>query len=312
MNDDGPPNISSPYIAPFVKALQRAGHQTSVILPATNNSGVGKAYNFGQVVQPVTYSPALAEADGGAPDTWLLVNATPASCVQLGIYHLFQDRGHVDLVISGPNYGHNLTSVYNLASGTVGGAMEAALCGKKAISLSFAFGNHQIPGEDGVHSAEVINLASQISIQLIENLVREWHDGVEVYHINVPSLPTAGVPEVVWTTATRSSLGSPSIFAPMDEKDTALSTANSLPAFKWAPNFTDVKRSLEEGHPGTDAWALKEGYIGFVSPACRIKYVITKSSFLASLHSKRSFANLKAYTGKCISNMAGENFENII
>jgi tubulin---tyrosine ligase len=312
VNDDGPPNISSPYIAPFVKALQRAGHQTSVILPATNNSGVGKAYNFGQVVQPVTYSPALAEADGGAPDTWLLVNATPASCVQLGIYHLFQDRGQVDLVISGPNYGHNLTSVYNLASGTVGGAMEAALCGKKAISLSFAFGNHQIPGEDGVHSAEVINLASQISIQLIENLVREWHDGVEVYHINVPSLPTAGVPEVVWTTATRSSLGSPSIFAPMDEKDTALSTANSLPAFKWAPNFTDVKRSLEEGHPGTDAWALKEGYIGFVSPACRIKYVITKSSFLASLHSKRFFANLKAYTGKCISNMAGEKFENII
>ena len=277
VNDDGPPNLSSPYIAPFIKALQRAGHQTSVILPASNNSGVGKAYNFGQVVQPVKYSPPLAEDDGGAPDTWLLVNATPASCVQLGIYHLFEDRGPVDLVISGPNYGHNLTSVYNLASGTLGGAMEAALCGKKAISLSFAFGSHQVPGEDGVHSAEVINFASQFSIQLIENLVREWHDDVEVYHINVPSLPTTEVPEVVWTTATRSSLGSPSIFEPLDEKHTSISTANSLPAFKWAPKFTDVKRTLEEGHPGTDAWALKEGYIGFVLTTRRVKCVITDS-----------------------------------
>lgn len=289
MNDDGPPSITSPYIAPFVRALQRAGHQTSVILPASNNSGVAKAYNYKQVVQPVRYSPAFAEDGGGAPETWVLVNATPASCVQLGIYHLFQDRGPVDLVISGPNYGHNLTSVYNLASGTVGGAMEAALCGKKAVSLSFAFGDHKIPGEDGLHSSEVIVAASQVSVQLIENLAQGWHDGVEVYHINVPSLPTVGEPVVVWTTATRSSLGTPSIFEQLD----AERSDDSLSAFKWAPNFTDVQRSLEEGHPGTDAWALKEGYIGFVPQlVLSDESLLTRSTEL--LHSRLFFVRPKA------------------
>lgn len=199
------------------------------------------------------------------PQEWVLVNATPASCVQLGIYHLFQDRGPIDLVISGPNYGHNLTSVYNLASGTVGGAMEAALCGKKAISLSFAFGDHREPGNDGVHSAELITTASQICADLIENLVREWREGVEVLHINVPPLQSGQAPEVVWTTAARSSLSS-SIFKPLGEGDKSISSSDTdtLPAFKWAPKFTDVKQSLEEGRLGTDTWALKQGYIGFV------------------------------------------------
>jgi tubulin---tyrosine ligase len=263
VNDDGPPNASSPYIATFVRMLQQDGHDTSVVLPRVNNSGMAKAYNFGQVLQPMPFTPELADDDCTLGE-WMLVDATPASCVQLGIYHLFQDRGPIDLVISGPNYGHNLTSVYNLASGTVGGAMEAALCGKKAVSLSFAFGNHQVPGDDGVHSAEVIADASRISIDLIMQLVQEWRDDVEVYHINVPPLRSTLRPQVVWTTAARSSLSSPSIFRSLDEHGSSISSKGSLQAFKWAPQFTDVKRSLEEGLPGTDVWALKEGYIGFV------------------------------------------------
>jgi tubulin--tyrosine ligase len=227
---------------------------------------MGKAYNFGQVLQPVYFTPDLAHDDGdGAPEPWVLVNATPASCVQLGVYHLFQERGPVDLVISGPNYGHNLTSVYILASGTAGGAMEAALCGKKAVSLSFAFGDHKAPGDDGVHSDEVITTACRTSVELIENLVREWHDEVEVYHINVPSLRSEAPPQVFWTTAARSSMSSPSIFKSLDENGTSLSTSGSLQAFKWAPHFKDVKRSIEDPPHGTDVWALKEGHIGLVA-----------------------------------------------
>lgn len=266
MNDDGPPSTSSPYIVTFVRTLQEASHMTSVILPSSNNSGVSKAYNFGQVVRPLRYSPGPAD-DQGVPEEWLLVNATPASCVQLGIYHLFQDRRPVDLVISGPNYGHNLMSVYNLASGTVGGAMEAALCGKKAISLSFAFGDHREPGSDGLHSAELITTASRICIDLIDSLVREWQEGVEVLHINVPALQSGKRHEVVWTTAARSSLSSSSIFKPLSQEDTPISTSGSLPAFKWAPTFTDVKQSLEEGRPGTDTWAAWSSR----STSCRIK-----------------------------------------
>ncbi|KAI9853378.1 MAG: hypothetical protein M1813_002370 [Trichoglossum hirsutum] len=91
---------------------------------------MAKAYNFGQVLQPVYYTLDLADDDGS------------------------NDRDPVDLAISGPNYRHNLTSVYNLASKTVGGAIEAALCRKKAVSLFFAFGNHKTPDDDGVHSPQ--------------------------------------------------------------------------------------------------------------------------------------------------------------
>jgi len=143
--------------------------------------------------------------------------------------------------------------------------MEAALCGKKAVSLSWAFGNHQVPGDDGVHSAEVISAASRISLELIENLVREWREDVEVYHINVPRLRSAQPPKVVWTTAARSSLTSSTIFRPLDEHEGSVSASSSLQTFKWAPKFTDVKRTLEEGPFGTDVWALREGYIGLVA-----------------------------------------------
>ncbi len=128
------------------------------------------------------------------------------------------------------------------------------------------FGDHQVPGEDGVHSAEAIATASATSIHLIENLVGEWQDGVEVYRINMSSLSRTSNPEVVWMTASRGSLSSPSIFEQELVKDSSLTNCDNLTTFKWAPKFTDVKRTLEEGPPGTDSWALKMGYIGFVLP----------------------------------------------
>jgi tubulin--tyrosine ligase len=45
----------------------------------------------------------------------------------------------VDLVLSGPNFGRNTTAIFALSSGTIGGALEGAVCGKKAIALSYAF-----------------------------------------------------------------------------------------------------------------------------------------------------------------------------
>ena len=69
----------------------------------------------------------------------LLVDSTPASCIQIGLFHYFQERGPIDLVISGPNYGRNTTAVFALSSGTLGGALEAAVCGKRAIAVSYAF-----------------------------------------------------------------------------------------------------------------------------------------------------------------------------
>jgi 5'/3'-nucleotidase SurE len=58
---------------------------------------------------------------GNASDEdWILVNGTPASCIQLGLFNLFPNRPPIDLVISGPNHGRNASTIYNLSSGTVG------------------------------------------------------------------------------------------------------------------------------------------------------------------------------------------------
>lgn len=144
-NDDGPPSAeSSPYVLPFVRVLQRAGHTVSVIVPDAQRSWIGKAHIIGQDVQatyywpppenpPTHHSAASANDDGSHP--WILVNSTPAGCAQLGLSQFFfQDRGKIDLVVSGPNYGRNTTAVFALSSGTMGAALEAAVCGYRAIA----------------------------------------------------------------------------------------------------------------------------------------------------------------------------------
>ena len=174
VNDDGPPsNQSSPYVHAFIVALQGAGHLTSVVLPHEQRSWIGKAHFVGQITKPTYFRPGNLHQDDGTthqrPSTskenaeeWVLVNGTPATCTQLGLHHFFQDRPPVDLVVSGPNYGRNSTSLFSLSSGTIGGAMEAAVCQKKAIALSFAFWSRD-------HDPELIAESCRHSVRLVEH-----------------------------------------------------------------------------------------------------------------------------------------------
>lgn len=101
--------------------------------------------------------------------------------MQIGIYHYFASKGPIDLVVSGPNYGRNTTAVFALSSGTLGGALEAAACGKRAIALSYAFFSRN-------HDPEIVAGASRHSVKVIEALAKQWPaDGaVDVYSVNVP------------------------------------------------------------------------------------------------------------------------------
>ncbi|EEY22036.1 TTL domain-containing protein [Verticillium alfalfae VaMs.102] len=184
-NDDGPPSPhSSPYVASLVAELKKAGHTVSVCLPHTQRSWIGKAHIIGQSVKPVYYTPSPnlygddaegtihtrpTTSDPATPGTfdadkeWVLVDGTPASCVQIGLHHFFAERGPVDLVVSGPNYGRNTTAVFALSSGTLGGAMEGAICGKKAIALSYAFFSRN-------HDPVIIGGAARHGVRVIEKL----------------------------------------------------------------------------------------------------------------------------------------------
>jgi len=289
VNDDGPPsNQSSPYVHSLVRSLQDAGHLVSVVLPHTQRSWIGKAHIIGQTVKPTYFRPGTLHKDdgtthsrplpAGAPEQeeWVLVDGTPASCVQIGLYHFFQDRGPVDLVVSGPNYGRNSTAVFSLSSGTLGGALEAAICQRKAIALSYAFFNRN-------HDPEIIAGASKLSVRLIEYLYNNWGDNVDLYTVNVPLVENVGTRKVLWTKMLQNYWGNGSCFQEVEDdeesaneeeerireregglepNDTASSdvTRHKHKHFKWMPRFSDVYKSVDAAGPGNDGWAVKEGF----------------------------------------------------
>ncbi|KAB2570328.1 putative tubulin--tyrosine ligase PBY1 [Lasiodiplodia theobromae] len=189
-NDDGPPSDhSSPYVQPLVSTLESHGHQVSVILPSTQRSWIGKAHIITDIHHTTAFDPRnpdllphLATTSSPAyPDprttTWTLVNGTPASCIQLGLNNQKSGTTPIDLVLSGPNFGKNTTAVFALSSGTIAAAMEAALCGKRAIAVSFAH------TEDGTYD---VAEACEHAVRLAEHLYRTWDEDVHVYSVNVP------------------------------------------------------------------------------------------------------------------------------
>ncbi|CBF76378.1 hypothetical protein AN4967.2 [Aspergillus nidulans FGSC A4] len=295
VNDDGPPsNESSPYVHSFVHTLQSAGHTVSVVLPHQQRSWIGKAHLIGAAVKPTYFRPGTLHKDDGTTheyprgdndpdgDEWILINSTPASCVQIGLYHYFQDRGPVDLVVSGPNYGRNTTALFAMSSGTIGAAMEGAACGKRSIALSYAFSSRN-------HDPVIIAEASRHSVRVIEYLAKNWDEGVDLYSVNVPLEPGVSESKVMYTEMLDNRWSSGSCFDAVDaevpvenpeqreqtlrdqeekleEDPTANPNAKSgrksriaHKHFIWAPKFTDVYRSVEESAPGNDGWTVKEG-----------------------------------------------------
>lgn len=312
-NDDGPPSDqSSPYVHSLVSTLQSAGHTVSVVLPHTQRSWIGKAHLVGKSVKPSYFRPSPLRTENGrfsntgtvssrplpegSPDEeWVLVDSTPASCVQIGLFHYFEKRGKIDLVISGPNYGRNSTAVFSLSSGTIGGAMEAAVCGCKSIALSYAF-------FDRNHDPTIITGASDLSVKLIEHLYKNWNPNVHLYSVNVPLVEKVGENKILYTEMLQNSWKSGSCFQVIDvpeeedeSKDEAeakmrkaeekqgrkelagggsgdgIDSGRDTPVgqphirythkhFKWAPRFTDVYQSVEESEPGNDGWAVAQGY----------------------------------------------------
>ncbi|RAH46280.1 5'/3'-nucleotidase SurE [Aspergillus brunneoviolaceus CBS 621.78] len=191
VNDDGPPSRdTSPYVHSLVHELQTQGHIVTVVLPNQQRSWIGKAHFVGEVVKATYLSPGeLFHSSIGVQNQrpWMLVNSTPAGCEGKPI--------PIDLVVSGPNLGANATALFSLSSGTIGGGMEAVLCGKRSIALSF-----EPATKHDVCNPVQITDASRHAIRLIEHLYRSWDQGVELYSVNIPlQSDPSGDRKVVYT-----------------------------------------------------------------------------------------------------------------
>ena len=228
---------------------------------------------------------------GSSGEEWVLIDGTPGTCAQLGLYHFFEDRGPVDLVVSGPNYGRNSTALFSLSSGTIGGAMEAATCRKKAIALSYAFYSRD-------HDPALIAGASRLSVRIIEYLYNNWGQDVDLYSINVPLVEDVENHKVMYTNVLQNYWTSGSPFQEVeadevktpeeqeweireqDTHDSAETNSSNVRKhrsrlFKWAPKFNDIHKSVEESQPGNDGWALKEGYTRYECQLLRGFIVLT-------------------------------------
>jgi 5'-nucleotidase len=175
-NDDG---ISAPGLQvaeEIARELAGPAGEVWVVAPAFEQSGVAHAVSY---VRPMRLERL--------EDRRFAVEGSPADCVLAGLHEILKDTPP-DLVISGVNRGHNVAED-TLYSGTVGGAMEAALHGVRAVAMSQYYG--PAPRDDPFAPARTHGAG----------LLRRLLDGAAwpqapygvFYNVNFPAVPAAEV-----------------------------------------------------------------------------------------------------------------------
>ena len=149
-----------------------------MVAPAFEQSGVAHAVSYVRPMRLEQLEPRRFAVEG-----------SPADCVLAALGEILKDR-RPDLVISGVNRGHNVAED-TLYSGTVGGAMEAALQGVRAVAMS------QYHGPATRDGADLFAAARAHGAELLRRLLvgPAWPEapyGV-FYNVNFPALPAAEV-----------------------------------------------------------------------------------------------------------------------
>ncbi|MFK7835055.1 MAG: 5'/3'-nucleotidase SurE [Sulfitobacter sp.] len=232
-NDDG-------ITAPGLKVLEAiantlAGPQGEVwvVAPAFEQSGVGHCINYVHPTMMTQMGPRRFAAEG-----------SPADCVLVAVHDVMKDTPP-DLVLSGVNRGNN-SAENTLYSGTIGGAMEAALQGLPAIALSQYYGpaNRDLdnPFEAAaVHGADVVR-------RILDATPQETANYSLFYNVNFPPVPSADVAGVRLATQGR---------RPGVVFGTEPHTAPSGRRFSWIKGGDQQVKTA----PGSDAAVNLEGYV---------------------------------------------------
>ncbi|GAA5072146.1 5'/3'-nucleotidase SurE [Roseibacterium beibuensis] len=232
-NDDG---INAPGLTVLEAiAAEVAGPSGEVwtVAPAFEQSGVAHCISYVHPTMIAELGPRRFAAEG-----------TPADCVLAGLSDVLADTPP-DLVLSGVNRGNNAAENV-LYSGTIGGAMEAALQGLPAIALSQYLGPKNI-GLDDPFEAAVAHGAA-----LVRALWEQGHwdreDYRVFYNVNFPPLPAS---EVKGTRVTAQGF----------RRGTGFGMSPQV-----APNgrrFLWIRGGPQDvpTQPGTDAHANLDGYI---------------------------------------------------
>jgi 5'-nucleotidase len=232
-NDDG-------INAPGLKVLEQIAADIAgpkgevwVVAPAFEQSGVGHAISYTHPTMIVQLGERRFAAEG-----------SPADCVMAGIHDVLGgDRP--DLVLSGVNRGNN--SGENVVySGTVGGAMEAALQGLPAIALSQFLGPRTAELDDPFEGAATHGAATVRA--LLDKAIWDNDDYRLFYNVNFPPVAAA---DVAGLRVTRQGFR-PNTFFPVEPH-----LAPSGRRFLWVRG---AAQSVDS-EPGTDVAENMAGYI---------------------------------------------------
>jgi len=166
-NDDG---IASAGLLALARAVSEVA-DTFVVAPDQERSAASHAITLHKPLR-ATRAPL---ADTGL--TAWSTNGTPADCVVLGVLDLLGSPP--DIVVSGINVGANL-GMDLIYSGTVSGAVEAALFGIASLAISVA-------AFTDIHWEP----AAQFAARLVQEVTRHGLPRDTFLNVNVPNRPAA-------------------------------------------------------------------------------------------------------------------------
>ncbi len=172
INDDG---ITAPGLGVAEAIAAEVGGAAAeiwVVAPDNERSGVSHAISYVHPTRITQISERRFSVDG-----------FPADCALVALHGLMKETPP-DLVLSGVNRGHNVAEdvVY---SGTVGGAMEAAMAGSRAIALS------QFYARASTAPADMWAPARALGADAVRRVLEmPWAPGV-FYNVNFPAVEPA-------------------------------------------------------------------------------------------------------------------------
>ncbi|MEP2030047.1 MAG: 5'/3'-nucleotidase SurE [Paracoccaceae bacterium] len=177
-NDDG---INAPglkILHAIASDIAGPSGEVWTVAPAFEQSGVGHCISYTHPMMIAELAPRRFAAEG-----------SPADCVLAGLHDVMSDAPP-DLVLSGVNRGNN-SAENTLYSGTIGGAMEAALQGLPAIALSQYYGPQNNTLENPFEAAAVHGAA--LVRDILDHSPCEGADYRLFYNVNFPPVPAASV-----------------------------------------------------------------------------------------------------------------------
>ncbi|SFU05151.1 5'/3'-nucleotidase SurE [Sedimentitalea nanhaiensis] len=232
-NDDG---INAPgldILETIAAELTGPGGEVWTVAPAFEQSGVAHCISYTHPMMIAKMGERRYAAEG-----------SPADCVLAGLHDVMKDTPP-DLVLSGVNRGNN-SAENALYSGTLGGAIEAALQGLPAIALSQYYGPRNF-GIDNPFDAAAGHGADVIR-RILAAMPQASEDYRLFFNVNFPPVPADEVKGIQVTAQG---------FRRGTQFEVEPHSSPSGRRFLWIKGGNQQIRTK----PGTDAFANLDGYV---------------------------------------------------